>query len=294
MLVAMAGFTANDALTKSVAEHLGTLQIVFVRGLLATVLIAALAYSQGALRRPAAALHRAVALRVVGEAAGTFGFLVALPHMELAAISSVLQALPLAVTMGAALFLGEPVGWRRWMAIAVGFVGVLVIVRPGFAGFNAYSLLALLVVVFAATRDLATRGIPAETPTLLVSTVTSLMLTLCAGVLIVFFGGWVPMSGAETTQLATAAVMLLIGYQFIIGSLRVGEISFIATFRYSALLWAILLGYLMFGNLPDTAMIVGAAIVVSSGIYTLYRERRVGRGKPAAESTSPVMAPDGV
>lgn len=294
MVVSMAGFTVNDAITKTMVETMNMAQVMLVRGLFATTMMGLLAWSQGALARPGQAMHPMVALRSTCELGGTLTFLAALAHMPLANVSAVLQALPLAVTMGAALFLGEAVGWRRWLAICAGFAGVMIIVRPGFEGFSAYSLLAMVCVVFCAARDLATRRIPHEVPTMLVSTVTAAIVTIAGGVLIVPFGGWSPMTAGETGLLAAAAVLLLFGYQFIIMAMRIGDISFVAPFRYTALLWAILLGYLVFSDVPDTAMIAGSAIVVGSGLYALYREHIVGRRKPAAESTGPAMAPDGL
>ena len=294
MAVSMAAFTANDAITKTMVGTMNPGQVMFVRGVFATAMICVLAGSRGALRLPRQAAHPMVALRMVCELFATVTFLTALAYMPLANISSVLQALPLAVTMGAALFLGEGVGWRRWLAIAIGFAGVMVIVRPGFEGFNAYSLLALVTVLFCATRDLATRNIPDEVPTLLVSTVTTISVTLAGAALIAPFGGWTPMTTTETGLMFVTAVLVVIGYQFIIMAMREGDISFVAPFRYTALLWAILLGFLIFGDVPDAAMVTGAAIVVGSGLYTLYRERVVGRRRPAAESTGPAMAPDGL
>lgn len=293
MAVSMAGFTINDAITKTVSESMNMGQVMLVRGVFATVLIGWLAWRNGALRGFRTALQPTVALRVLGEVGGTVFFLVALANMPLANVSAVLQALPLAVTMGAALVFGEPVGWRRWLAIVAGFVGVMIIVRPGFEGFNTYSLSALLCVAFCAVRDLATRHVPAEVPSLFLSTATAVAVTIVGGLLVVPFGGWSPMSGTSTALLLLAAVLLLVGYQFIIMSMRVGDISFVAPFRYTALLWAILLGYLLFSDLPDLPMVIGAAIIVASGLYALYRERVVGRTKPAAASIGPGMQPDG-
>ncbi|MEX4007877.1 MAG: DMT family transporter [Neoaquamicrobium sediminum] len=294
IVISMAGFTINDAITKTLVGSMNQGQVMLVRGLFATLMIGALAWSQGALRNPRQAAHPMVALRVTGELVATVLFLIALTRMPLANISAVLQALPLAVTMGAALFFGETVGWRRWLAIAAGFTGVMIIVRPGLEGFNAYSLVALVCVLFCAVRDLATKQIPDEVPSLLVSTLTSAAITIVGAFLIPIFGGWTPMTTGEVGLLAAAAVLVLVGYQFIIMAMRLGDISFVAPFRYTALIWAILLGYLIFGDIPDGIMILGASIVVGSGLYTLYRERRVGREKPAAESTGPNMAPDGL
>lgn len=294
MTVSMAGFTINDAITKAASESMNMGQVMFIRGIFATLFIGAVAWHQGALARPHAALQRHVVIRVLGEVCATVAFLVALSHLPLANVSAVLQALPLGVTMGAALFFGEPVGWRRWLAISVGFLGVLVVVRPGVEGFNAYSLFALLCVAFCVVRDLATRRIPAEVPSLLVSTATAAAVAVMGLVLIGPMGGWSPLRPTETSLLAVAALLLVFGYQFIILSMRVGDISFIAPFRYSALIWAIALGFFVFGDIPDAAMVIGASLVVASGLYTLFRERVVGRARPAAESTSPAMAPDGM
>jgi drug/metabolite transporter (DMT)-like permease len=253
-----------------------------------------LAWQSGALARPGSMLQPMVAIRVVSEAGATVSFLIALAHLPIANVSAVLQALPLAVTMGAALVFNEGVGWRRWLAIAIGFAGVLIIVRPGFEGFSIYSLLALACVACCAVRDLATKRIPQAIPTLLVSTTTALAMTMLGAALLLPMGGWTPMTGESTAFLALAAVLVVIGYQFIIMAMRVGDISFIAPFRYTALLWSILLGLFIFGDVPDLPMILGATVIVGSGLYALYRERIVGRRKTAAESAGPDMAPDGI
>lgn len=294
MVIAMAGFTANDTIVKLVMQSLGVGQVMLIRGIFATAMIFILAWNRGALARPRQLLHPTMALRAVCEMMSTVCFLGALAHMPLANASAVLQALPLAVTMGAALFLGEEVGWRRWLAILFGFAGVMIIVQPGFDGFSAYSLLALGAVIFSAGRDLITRHIPGDVPSLLVSSMTALTVALFGGVLTVVSGDWAPVSAGSLGLLVTTAVLLLVGYHFIIMSMREGDISFVAPFRYTALIWALALGYLVFGEIPGLAMIAGAAFIVLSGLYALYREQVVGKGKPAAESTSPSMAPDGL
>lgn len=294
MAVSMAGFAVNDAITKTASEAMNMGQVMFVRGVFATLFIGVVAWQRGALAVPRVALQFHVVLRVLGEIGATVAFLVALAHLPLAIVSSVLQALPLAVTMGAALVFDEPVGWRRWLAIAVGFLGVLIIVRPGFEGFNVYAVSALLCVAFCTVRDLATKRIPTEVPTMMVSTATAAAVAIVGLVLIQPMGGWSPLRTSETALLAGAALLLVFGYQFIILAMRIGDISFIAPFRYTALIWAIALGYFIFGDVPDTAMTVGASLVVGSGLYALYRERIVGRQRPAAQSTSPAMAPDGM
>ncbi len=229
----MAAFTSNDSITKVVSSEMNFGQVMLVRGLFAIVLVAAFAWYQGALRPLRTLVQKPVALRVVGEIGGTICFMAALVHLPLANTSAILQALPLAITLGAALIFGEPVGWRRWSAIGVGFVGVLIIVRPGLAGFNQFALLALLSVAFCALRDLATRKIPAHIPSLFITLLTTITVTSAGGLIFIPLGGWTPPSTHSLGLLAFTSVLLLIGYQCIITALRTGDISAVAPFRYS-------------------------------------------------------------
>ncbi|WP_342728472.1 DMT family transporter [Bradyrhizobium sp. B097] len=292
MAAAMASFTANDAITKAVSAELNIGEILLVRGLVAMVLVAALAWYRDAFRSLGALLIWPVGLRVMGEIGGTLTYLSAISQIPLANASAIFQALPLVITLGAALVFGEPVGWRRWLAIAAGFIGVLVIVRPGAEGFSQASLLALASVGFCAVRDLATRRIPKALPTVFITLLTTVTVTTAGAAVLVPLGGWKPPSGHALGLLTFAAVLILIGYQCIIVSLRTGDISAVAPFRYSALLWAMLLGYLAFGHRPDVQMLAGAAIIVASGLYAFYRERKRDKLRPAA--TGPGLPPDGL
>jgi drug/metabolite transporter (DMT)-like permease len=291
MAAAMAAFTINDAITKAVSAEMNFGQVMLVRGLFAIVLIAALALHQRALRPLRTLMTMAIVLRVAGEIGATILFLAAIVNLPLANTTAILQVLPLAITLGAALTFGEPVGWRRWLAIAAGFIGVLIIVRPGVEGFNQFSLFALISVIFCAIRDLATKRIPAPIPSLFVTLLTTISVTIAGAGILVPLGGWTPPSGRSLALLAFTAILLLIGYQCIIMALRTGDISAVAPFRYSALLWAMLLGYLVFGDVPDAMMVSGAAIIVASGLYAFYRER-IRHRAVAAESSG--LPPDGL
>src|SRR4051812_34955777 len=291
MATAMAAFTINDSITKAVSTEINFGQVMLVRGLFAIVLVAALALHQRALRPLRMVMTTPVALRVIGEVGGTISFMAALTHLPLANTSAIFQALPLAITLGAALVFREPVGWRRWLAIAAGFAGMLIIVRPGISGFNQFSLLALVSVAFCALRDLSTKKIPAQIPSLYITLLMTVTVTSAGAVILFPLGGWTPPSGHALGLLALAAVLVLIGYQCMIVALRSGDISAVAPFRYSALLWAMLLGYLMFGDKPDAMMLLGASIIVSSGLYAFYRERVHAR--PVAATISGIP-PDGL
>ncbi|MGF1623770.1 MAG: DMT family transporter [Alphaproteobacteria bacterium] len=282
MTLSMAGGAVSDAMVKAIAEHMGMAQIMFLRGIAATLLILLLAHQRRALRPLSAAAHPMIVLRSLGEVGATVTFLIALSRIPLADVSAILQALPLAVTLGAALFLGEPVGWRRWTAIAVGFAGVLVVVRPGAGGFTVEALLMLACVAFAALRDLTTRRVPGEIPALFISAVTAASVCATGGILVAATGDWRPVSALSAGMLVGAAVLLLTSYQLIILAMREGDISAVAPFRYTNLPCAILLGWLVFAEVPDAWMLSGSAIIIASGLYTFYRERRVARQPLAA------------
>jgi drug/metabolite transporter (DMT)-like permease len=279
MMASMAGFATNDALIKTVADDLPLFQAVFLRGLFATLLVALLAWSRGALRfRAGRRDRRLIGQRVVGEILGTVCFLTALFHMPIANASAILQSLPLAVTLAAALFLGEPVGWRRYVAIIIGFLGVLIIVRPGSAGFNAYSLWAMAAIVFIVLRDLSTRRLSPDVPALGVVVVTSVALTTAAG-LAALVQGWRPVEAGHLGVLAAASVGLLGGYIFGVMTMRIGEIGFVQPFRYTLLVWATLYGILLFDEWPDRWTLIGSAVVVAMGLFTFYRERHLAAAR---------------
>ncbi len=274
MAASMAGFTFNDALTKSVTDDLTVAQIMFVRGAITTILVYAVARRLGALDHLRTILQPLILCRICFETIAAVAFLSALGQIPLANTSAILQSLPLAVTLGAALVYREPVGWRRWAAIGFGFIGVLVIIKPGPEGFTLASLYVVLSVVTAAGRDLVTRKIDPRVSSLTVTLFTAASISVAGLCLVPAFGGWRPLSLDAFATLALASTFLFVGYQAIIMAMRLGEISFIAPFRYTSLLWAVILGMVFFGERPDLSMAVGATIVIGSGLYTFYREKK--------------------
>lgn len=273
MMGSMAAFTVNDTLVKLVGQNVPLFQLVAMRGAVATALVFLLARHLGALHLRFPTHDKwLIALRCVTELAATFFFLTALMHMPLANVTAVLQVLPLTVTLGAALFFGERIGWRRVVAITVGFCGMLLIVRPGPDGFSIYSLYALIAVVAVTARDLITRRMSSEVPSMVVTLATSLAITLAAGLASVF-EGWQPVPLVSGALLISAAVFVLMAYLCSVMVMRVGEVGFVAPFRYSSLIWALALGWLVFGDWPDAVTMLGAALVVGTGLFTLFRER---------------------
>jgi drug/metabolite transporter (DMT)-like permease len=278
MAGSMAGFTLNDACMKALSSELAMFQALFLRGAGTTVLILVLALSFGAFRLKLTRRDWCFAgLRTFGELVAAYCFVTALFHMPLANVSAVLQALPLTVTLAGAVFLGEAVGWRRLIAILVGFCGVLLIVRPGAEGFSVYSFYAMVAVVGVTVRDLATRGIARTVPVLTVAFVASLCLTVFAG-LGTATEPWVTPSARAIWLISGATIFIFVGYLCSILVMRWGDISFVAPFRYTSLLWALVLGFLVFGDWPSGLTMIGATIVVATGLFTFWRERVLERG----------------
>ncbi|MEP3047485.1 MAG: DMT family transporter [Roseibium sp.] len=274
MLLAMAGFILNDALVKLSADALPLGQIILVRGIVSIILIALVCYATGVFKSVSQLRQPAVLVRAAAETSATVCYLTALFHLPIANATAILQALPLVVTAGAAIFLKSKVGWRRWTAIAIGFAGILIIVRPGLEGFNAFSLLALAGVACMAVRDLATQQVPKDVPTFGVALVSFIAVTtLGAGLTVV--DGWQAMSLETFGLLCGASVFIIVGYIFIIIAMRSGEIAVVAPFRYSIVIWAIGLGFFVWGDVPDGWTLLGTGIVIVMGIYTFFREQRI-------------------
>ncbi len=283
MVVAMAGFCLNDTMMKLVFADLDVFQAIGLRGLLLSVLIAAVALGKGQLLyRPSRDDRQILGLRVVGEIGSASCFLTALYHMPIANATAIIQVIPLAITLAAAVFLGEKVGWRRYSAIAIGFVGVMIIVRPGAEGFDAYAFWALAAVGFMVLRDLSTRSLSREIPSLYVAFITAIATGVFAGA-VALARDWRPIELPQIGLLLASAGFLFFGYLFSIMAMRVGAIAVVSPFRYTILIWAIVLGVVVFGDIPDTWTLIGAAIVVGMGIYTFYRERRLMHAAAVAE-----------
>lgn len=287
MMASMASFTLNDTFMKAMAGEVPLYQLLFLRGVLTTIAVAFMAWRMRALAVRVPRHDRwLIFWRMVAEIGAAYFFLTALFNMPIANVTAILQALPLTITLAAAVFLKEPVGWRRMAAILVGFAGVMLIVRPGAGDFTGYSLYVLVAVCFVTLRDLTTRRLSPETPSMFVTLITSASIMVFFG-LASLTGDWVPMDMRTSGLTLGAAFMIIGGYLFSIMVMRVGEIGFVAPFRYTGLIWALILGWLVFGDWPDPLTLLGAAIVVGSGLFTLYREAQLGRKRRSAQLPHP-------
>ena len=278
MIASMAGFAVEDMFLKSAAGALPVGQILMIFGTAGMICFILLAKWQGARLIQPAMLSRPVLIRAGFEVGGRLFYTLAIALTPLSSASAILQATPLVVVAGAALFFGETVGWRRWSAIGVGFLGVLIILRPGLEGFSALSILALLGMIGFAGRDLATRAAPKTLSNMVLGVYGFAMMVPTGALLLAYTGGAVMPDQTTVLFLAAATLFGVAGYYALTAAMRVGEVSVVTPFRYTRLVFALILGVMVFGESPDAATLLGSAIIVASGIYTLLRGRKVTRG----------------
>jgi drug/metabolite transporter (DMT)-like permease len=281
-------FLIGDTLIKLASAELPLGEMILLRGATATALLAPIVVISGVRIAPAMIANRALLLRTIAEIASSYLYFICLFHTPIANTNTILQVVPLMVTAAAALILAERVGWRRWTAIAIGFAGVLIVVRPGLAGFNSYSLFALASAAFIAMRDMATRIMPAKVPTLLIGLVTA----AAVGASGPFYGlamgeQWLMPSGHALLLIAGAAVFLIGGYLTAIDFMRHGDIAVVAPFRYTVIIWAVISGFLVWGEVPDAPMVIGTLVIIGTGVYTFHRERRLAMRATAAAAAAP-------
>ena len=273
MTCCVLAYVLNDAVMKLLFADIDFFQAIFLRGLvsLPPLLILAL-MTKTLLQKYSAKNQRFMIIRILAEIGTTVTFLTALKHMPLANVTAILQSLPLAITMAAAIFLSEPVGWRRWSAICVGFTGVLIIIRPGLAGFNSYSLLALAAVILLTVREISTRQLDNKIPTVTVALSTTLGITAFAALMLIGTE-WADINFVSWSLIIAAAAAVTVATLLSVVAMRTGDIGFVSPFRYTSLIGAIGLGILLFGDWPDGITLLGAAIIAFAGIYSLYREQ---------------------
>ena len=273
MTCCVLAYVLNDAVMKLLFADIDFFQAIFLRGLvsLPPILILAL-MTKTLLQKYSAKNQRLMIIRILAEIGTTVTFLTALKHMPLANVTAILQSLPLAITMAAAIFLSEPVGWRRWSAICVGFTGVLIIIRPGLAGFNSYSLLALAAVILLTVREISTRQLDNKVPTVTVALSTTLGITAFAALMLIGTE-WAQINFVSWSLIIAAAAAVTVATLLSVVAMRTGDIGFVSPFRYTSLIGAIGLGILLFGDWPDGITLLGAAIIAFAGIYSLYREQ---------------------
>jgi drug/metabolite transporter (DMT)-like permease len=272
VLIASTAFVLHDSMAKLLSEELPSSEIIIVRGVIGTAMLITGVFVLRATRPLSVLFEPMMMVRLIGTGAGTVFIIAALRYLPLPTVTTVLQATPLIVTAGAAWMYGDKVGWRRWAAVATGFLGVVLIVKPG-GGFGGAGYLVLLALLCTTTRDLSTRGLPKDIPSIFVAAAGSVVSTASGLVMLPFDTAWsMPSSGAWVLMVASATAVFFATIFMTVG-LRTGEIAVVAPFRYVPVPLALLLGYQLWGDVPDWIAAVGILLVLGAGLYTLHRER---------------------
>lgn len=274
-------FVLGDAIVKLVSAELPPGEIIFLRGVLSTAFLIAGVIVLGAARPLSILLMPMMLLRLFCAAGATTFIVISLRDVPLAIVNTALQVTPLAVTAGAALVYGEKVGLPRWVAALTGFLGVVLIVKPGVGDLGTGAYVVLVALVFMTVRDLTTRGLERSIPSIFVAAASSAAIVPAGLVVAPFEAAWTMPTAWALGLLTASAACFFVGNTLIIVGLRTGEIGVIAPFRYVAAPFSVLLGYWWWGDIPDAVAFLGIGLVVAAGVYTLHRER-AGLGMAAA------------
>lgn len=276
MTFSMLAFAIEDVLIKTLGARIPPGQIISVIGAGAAIAFAMWFIAN---RQPVFVpehLNRKVWLRGVFEVLGTMLFISALIRMDVTMLSAIIQATPLVVAVGGAVFLGQSVGWRRWAAILTGFAGVVLIIRPGLDGVTLATALGVGGMLGLAGRDLATRAITVPISGAHLS-LHAFLLLVPAGLVLCWINGEMPIIPTlrDGATLVSCVFIALIAYLAIVAATRSGDAAFISLFRYTRMLFALALGMFFLGERPDVLTLIGVAIVIGAGLFTLIREARL-------------------
>jgi drug/metabolite transporter (DMT)-like permease len=277
-----AGFCliCSDACLRVASSELPLGQVVAGRSVVGCALLAFAAWTQSALHWHPAILSPAFGLRVIGEIGAALFFIAAILRMPFANAAAILQFIPLVTTVVAAWLFAERVGWQRWCAGAVGLVGVLLVLQPGTSGFTWWSLLAVAAMLCMSLRDLATTRLDRGVPTLLVGTVSAAGVA-AGGAALMPFAPWSWPSGEAVLLVVASGVFVAGGFYGMVQAMRIGEISAVAPFRYGTMLWALLIGIVVWGEMPNLLAVAGILIVVAAGLAMFAHERRLMQARLA-------------
>ena len=271
--VSALAFIINDAAMKWAIQVIPLFELLFLRGLIAVPLIClAILVTRQLIKTVSRADGFLIGWRLLAEIAISYFLLVALKNMPISHVTLILQAAPLGLTLVAALMMGEKVSMRRWVAILFGFVGVIIIIRPGTEGFSPYAIFAVLTVLCIVFRDMVTRRLSPTIPSLPIAALTAFVILLMAMIMMPKTGSAMP-TLSQLLIITIAAVAILTAYLLSVKIMRVGDVGFVAQFRYTGIVWAVIIGFFVFGEVPDMWTVAGALLIMATGIYTLRADR---------------------
>lgn len=280
MVITTACFVAGDTCIKLIGTTLPLGQVIGLIGVVSSVFLLMVCGQQGILKNVPLIFTRTVLLRSLFDTMASFMFVSALMHMPLANLSSVMQSVPLVVVAVGVMFLGEKAGLSRIAAVIAGFLGVLLIVKPMPQTITIYEFLALGAVIVVAFRDLVTKRIPGHVPLLVIALANAIFISV-SGFGVGLAQGFKTVAAWQWALLLGAGLFVTISYYFIVATVRLGDLSATAPFRYTEVVFAIIAGMLVFGEYPDAISYVGMALVIAAGLFAAHREAAQARDAEA-------------
>ena len=272
MMSAMALYIINDSLVKLASRHLPVGQILVVRGIFASLMMLAIVLGGGHFNKLKSAFEKLIVIRAVTEAMVALCFITALSNLPIGDLTAIMQTTSILIVLITTVSGMERVSLSLWIAVLVGFCGVLLMVKPGASDFNIYTLIALLTTVFVASRDLITRKINPAIPTSIVSFTTTFSVVIIG--IMLGTSNWVALEWLETLYLAGAAIFVTLGNLCAVKAQRIAPPATLSPFRYSILVWSFLSGILIFGEWPDLLSLIGSGLIVGAGLLTLHSEHK--------------------
>ena len=272
MVLSMALFTSGDAIIKHLSDNLPIGEILFFRGLIVCVFFAGMLTHKRQIIFNKASLNKWNLCRALCELGVAFTFLTGVVLLPLATATVLIFSGPLMLTILAALILREHVGWRRWLAVVLGFVGVILVADPEVTEWSWAIAFPLLAALLTAIRDIIIRYVPPQLSSLQVAFTTAWIVTL--GGLTTAIAGWQTLHLNHIAWLFLGGVFIFGAYLSYVVTTRIGELSFVSPFKYTTIPLAILLGYLVWGEIPSRTTLIGTIIIISSGLVILYREKK--------------------
>lgn len=267
-------FALNDALMKTILMSAPLYQTIFLRGILVMPILIFLTWRFGQMTTRLDPADKTIIIqRSLLEAVLTFLFVIALSKLPLAVLVVIMQSTPLALTACAAIFLNEEVGWRRWLATIVGFIGILIIVQPGTEGFDGNTLYAVAAMICLVIRDMLTRKMSSNVPPLFAVMWTAIATAIMAA-LFIPFTPWLALEISTYGLLFMTCFTIISAYLLSVFMMRIGDVGFVSQFRYTGILWAVLLGIFLFDEKPESTTLIGATLIIVTGVYSISRERK--------------------
>jgi drug/metabolite transporter (DMT)-like permease len=280
MVLAMALFAANDAGTKYAVKFIPVSEVMVLRGTWALLFLAAILWWRGELRDTPKIFDWQVSLRGFAEAMNGVLLISALALIPLGNVITIIQLVPFIMTIIAAVSLGEKVGWRRWLAVAAGFIGVIFVVKPATGAFDAASLFAVSATFTILLRDMLARSIGTRVPAFVIA-LASIVAGILVGAAGTYYQSWQMPDAATLLSCLGSGICLVLAQFFIVLAYRGTELSAVAPFRYSIVLFAVIYGFVFFREVPDVWSFTGMAIMIVAGLYMLHREARRSRNAAA-------------